>query len=77
MLVNLPFSLIGAVAAIAITGLGLSVGTMVGLVTVFGISARNAILLLAHYEHLVEVRRRALECGRPCCAARTSGWCPS
>jgi Cu/Ag efflux pump CusA len=27
---------------------------MVGLVTVFGISARNAILLLAHYEHLVE-----------------------
>jgi Cu/Ag efflux pump CusA len=26
----------------------------VGLVTVFGISARNAILLLAHYEHLVE-----------------------
>jgi len=27
---------------------------MVGLVTVFGVSARNAILLLAHYEHLVE-----------------------
>jgi len=55
VLVNLPFSLIGAVAAIAITGIGLTVGTMVGLVTVFGISARNAILLLAHYEHLVEV----------------------
>jgi CzcA family heavy metal efflux pump len=55
VLVNLPFSLIGAVAAIAIAGLGLTVGTMVGLVTVFGISARNAILLLAHYEHLVEV----------------------
>jgi CzcA family heavy metal efflux pump len=55
VLVNLPFSLIGAVAAIVIAGLGLTVGTMVGLVTVFGISARNAILLLAHYEHLVEV----------------------
>jgi CzcA family heavy metal efflux pump len=55
VLVNLPFSLIGSVAAIAIAGLGLTVGTMVGLVTVFGISARNAILLLAHYEHLVEV----------------------
>lgn len=54
VLVNLPFSLIGAVAAIALTGIGLTVGTMVGLVTVFGISARNAILLLAHYEHLVE-----------------------
>jgi Cu/Ag efflux pump CusA len=54
VLVNLPFSLIGSVAAIAAMGAGLSVGAMVGLVTVFGISARNAILLLAHYEHLVE-----------------------
>jgi CzcA family heavy metal efflux pump len=54
VLVNLPFSLIGSVAAIAAMGEGLSVGAMVGLVTVFGISARNAILLLAHYEHLVE-----------------------
>lgn len=55
VLVNLPFSLIGAVAGIALTGGGLSVGAMVGLVTVFGVSARNGILLLAHYEHLVEV----------------------
>jgi CzcA family heavy metal efflux pump len=55
VLVNLPFSLIGAVAGIALAGTGLSVGAMVGLVTVFGVSARNAILLLAHYEHLVEV----------------------
>jgi Cu/Ag efflux pump CusA len=54
VLVNLPFSLIGSVAAIALVGGGLSLGAMVGLVTVFGISARNAILLLAHYEHLVE-----------------------
>jgi CzcA family heavy metal efflux pump len=55
VLVNLPFSLIGAVIAIALMSGGLSVGAMVGLVTVFGVSARNAILLLAHYEHLVEV----------------------
>jgi CzcA family heavy metal efflux pump len=55
VLVNLPFSLIGSVAAILLMGSGLSVGAMVGLVTVFGVSARNAILLLAHYEHLVEV----------------------
>jgi CzcA family heavy metal efflux pump len=54
VLVNLPFSLIGSVAAILLTGVGLSLGVMVGLVTVFGVSARNAILLLAHYEHLVE-----------------------
>jgi Cu/Ag efflux pump CusA len=55
VLANLPFSLIGSVLVIAVTGLGISLGTVVGLVTVFGVSARNAILQLAHYEHLVEV----------------------
>jgi CzcA family heavy metal efflux pump len=55
VMINLPFSLIGGVLAIAATGVGISVGSLVGLVTVFGISARNAILQLAHYEHLVEV----------------------
>jgi Cu/Ag efflux pump CusA len=55
VLANLPFSLIGSVLAIALTGVGISLGTVVGLVTVFGVSARNAILQLAHYEHLVEI----------------------
>jgi CzcA family heavy metal efflux pump len=55
VLANLPFSLIGSVFAIAVTGIGISLGTVVGLVTVFGVSARNAILQLAHYEHLVDV----------------------
>ena len=55
VMANLPFSLIGGVLAIAMTGIGISLGTLVGLVTVFGISARNAILQLAHYEHLVEI----------------------
>ena len=35
VLANLPFSLIGSVLAIAVTGLGISLGTVVGLVTVF------------------------------------------
>jgi CzcA family heavy metal efflux pump len=55
VLANLPFALVGSVATIAVTGIGLSLGTVVGLVTVFGVSARNAILQLAHYEHLVAV----------------------
>jgi CzcA family heavy metal efflux pump len=59
VLANLPFALVGSVAAIAITGIGISLGTVVGLVTVFGVSARNAILQLAHYEHLVEVEGAA------------------
>jgi Cu/Ag efflux pump CusA len=59
VLANLPFSLIGSVLAITVTGLGISLGTVVGLVTVFGVSARNSILQLAHYEHLVEVEGAA------------------
>ena len=55
VMINLPFSLIGGVLAIAATGIGISLGTLVGLITVFGISARNAILQLAHYEHMVEL----------------------
>ncbi|MDP9082435.1 MAG: efflux RND transporter permease subunit [Pseudomonadota bacterium] len=59
VLANLPFSLIGSVLAIAVTGIGISLGTVVGLVTVFGVSARNAILQLAHYEHVVEAEGQA------------------
>jgi Cu/Ag efflux pump CusA len=54
VLANVPFSVIGSVLAITASGIGISLGAVLGLVTVFGISARNAILQLAHYEHLVE-----------------------
>jgi CzcA family heavy metal efflux pump len=53
VMANLPFSLIGGILAIAASGIGLSLGALVGLVTVFGISARNAILQLSYYEQLV------------------------
>jgi len=55
VLANLPFCVVGSVMAIAGLGIGISLGSVLGLITVFGISARNAILQLAHYEHLVEV----------------------
>src|SRR6202158_3834715 len=55
VMINLPFSLIGGVVATGALGIGISLGTLVGLVTVFGISARNAILQLAHYEHIAEL----------------------
>jgi CzcA family heavy metal efflux pump len=47
-----PFALVGGVAAVALTGATLSIGSLVGFVTLFGIVARNAILLVAHLEHL-------------------------
>jgi Cu/Ag efflux pump CusA len=41
------------VAAVALSGATLSLGAMVGFVALFGMAARNTILLISHYEHLV------------------------
>jgi Cu/Ag efflux pump CusA len=57
ILVNLPFALVGGALAVFATGGLLSLGGMVGFVTLFGITLRNSILMIAHYEHLVEVER--------------------
>ncbi|MGZ8153252.1 MAG: efflux RND transporter permease subunit [Methylovulum sp.] len=53
-LVNLPFALVGGVAAVLLTNGTLSVGSIVGFVTLFGITVRNSIMLLSHYRYLIE-----------------------
>ncbi|MEE7626460.1 efflux RND transporter permease subunit [Methylobacter sp. Wu8] len=58
-LANLPFALIGGVVAVVLTGATLSVGSVVGFVTLFGITVRNSIMLLSHYRYLVEVEGRS------------------
>ena len=50
----LPSTLIGGVAASALTGATLTLGAMVGFVALFGMAARNTILLVSHYNHLVQ-----------------------
>lgn len=52
--VTLPFALVGGVFAAALGGGVISLGSLVGFVTVLGIAARNGILLVSHYRHLEE-----------------------
>ncbi|PVX85583.1 efflux RND transporter permease subunit [Paraburkholderia unamae] len=55
VLINLPFALVGGVLGVVLTGGNLSLGSMVGFVTLLGISLRNSIMLISHYEHLVHI----------------------
>jgi Cu/Ag efflux pump CusA len=58
VLANLPFALVGGVVAAALGGATLSLGSLVGFVTLFGIATRNAVMLISHYDHLVRVEGR-------------------
>jgi Cu/Ag efflux pump CusA len=55
-----PFALVGGVLAVWLTGWlggsgesGVTIGSLVGFVTLFGITTRNSIMMVSHFEHLV------------------------
>ena len=52
-LLNIPMAFVGAVAFVVATDQSVSIATLVGLISLGGIAARNKILLLDHYLHLM------------------------
>jgi CzcA family heavy metal efflux pump len=54
VMISIPLAFIGAVAGLWMTGGVFSIATMVGFVTLTGIAARNGIMMIAHYLHLME-----------------------
>ena len=54
VLVNLPLALVGGVIGVFLSGGVLSIASIVGFITLFGIATRNGIMLVSHVHHLIE-----------------------
>lgn len=64
LLVNMPFALIGGIYTVLFTSGIVTIASLVGFITLFGIATRNGILLVSHYQYLREEGKEFMQAVR-------------
>jgi Cu/Ag efflux pump CusA len=57
VMLNLPLALMGGVVGMYLSDGILSVATLIGFITLFGIATRNGVILIAHIQNLIEYEK--------------------
>ena len=71
VILNVPFALVGGIAALWLRGLNLNLSASVGFIALFGVAVLNGVVLIAAINRLREEGHSG--CGRRSCAARRRG----
>ena len=60
IMVNLPLALIGGIVSVYFTDGIITIASLVGFITLFGIAVRNGILMVSHYNYMLDVEGKSL-----------------
>ena len=74
VMLNVPFALVGGIAALWLRGLNLNLSASVGFIALFGVAVLNGVVLVSYINRL---RDRGLHSTRPCAKAPMTGCAPT